>query len=119
MDKTQNLLAGMEEEPHWGENFSIPEAPVYKPGEVPSLTTETPAHAGVFNSVFGRLLENTHAVATDSDTRLNALQNEVETLRDSVLNNMINNVFVVNFDSLESVNISRGIYDPTRRKIYV
>ena len=46
-------------------------------------------------------------------------QQEIKVLKDATLNNMVNNVFLKNFDSVEAVAIVSGIYDPVARKIYV
>lgn len=46
-------------------------------------------------------------------------QKEIKVLKDATLNNMVNNVFLKNFDTVDSVAIASGIYDPVTRKIYV
>lgn len=46
-------------------------------------------------------------------------QKEIKVLKDATLNNMTNNVFLINFDSVNSVAITSGIYDPVARKLYV
>jgi hypothetical protein len=46
-------------------------------------------------------------------------QKEIKVLKDATLNNMVNNVFLKNFDTVNSVAITSGIYDPMARKIYV
>lgn len=46
-------------------------------------------------------------------------QKEIKVLKDATFNNMVNNVFLINFDSVSSVAITSGIYDPVARKIYV
>lgn len=46
-------------------------------------------------------------------------QKEIKVLKDATLNNMVNNVFLKNFDTVDSVAITSGIYDPVARKIYV
>ncbi|MEG2001198.1 MAG: inorganic polyphosphate kinase [Evtepia sp.] len=46
-------------------------------------------------------------------------QKEIKVLKDATLNNMVNNVFLKNFDSVTSVAITSGIYDSVARKIYV
>lgn len=46
-------------------------------------------------------------------------QKEIKVLKDATLNNMTNNVFLKNFDTVDSVAITSGIYDPIARKIYV
>lgn len=46
-------------------------------------------------------------------------QKEVKVLKDATLNNMVNNVFLINFNTVTSVAITSGIYDPVARKIYV
>lgn len=46
-------------------------------------------------------------------------QKEIKVLKDATFNNMVNNVFLINFDSVNSVAITSGIFDPVARKIYV
>lgn len=46
-------------------------------------------------------------------------QKEIKVLKDATLNNMVNNVFLKNFDSVNAVAITSGIYDPVAHKIYV
>lgn len=53
------------------------------------------------------------------DTRLAGAEQEIKVLKDATLNNMVNNVFLKSFDSVNSVAIATGIYDPVARKIYV
>lgn len=46
-------------------------------------------------------------------------QQEIKVLKDATLNNMVNNVFLKNFDSVDAVLIISGVYDPRARNIYV
>lgn len=46
-------------------------------------------------------------------------QKEIKVLKDATLNNMVNNVFLINFNTVTSVAITSGTYDPVARKIYV
>lgn len=46
-------------------------------------------------------------------------QKEIKVLKDATLNNMVNNVFLINFNTVTSVAITSGIYDSVTRKIYV
>ena len=46
-------------------------------------------------------------------------QKEIKVLKDATLNNMVNNVFLINFNTVTSVAITSGIYDPVARKISV
>lgn len=46
-------------------------------------------------------------------------QKEIKVLKDATLNNIVNNVFLINFNTVTSVAITSGIYDPVARKIYV
>lgn len=46
-------------------------------------------------------------------------QQEIKVLKDATLNNMVNNVFLKNFDSVGAVLIISGVYDPLAQKIYV
>lgn len=48
-----------------------------------------------------------------------ANRQEIKVLKDVTLNNMVNNVFLKNFDSVEAVLIISGIFDPVAWKIYV
>ena len=53
------------------------------------------------------------------DSQIADAQREIKVLKDATLNNMVNNVFLINFVSVMSVAIAFGIYDPVARKIYV
>ena len=53
------------------------------------------------------------------DSQIADAQREIKVLKDATLNNMVNNVFLINFVSITSVAIASGIYDPVARKIYV
>ena len=53
------------------------------------------------------------------DSQIADAQREIKVLKDATLNNMVNNVFLINFVSVTSVAIASGIYDPEARKIYV
>lgn len=53
------------------------------------------------------------------DSQIADAQREIKVLKDATLNNMVNNVFLINFVSVTSVAITSGIYDPVARKIYV
>ena len=53
------------------------------------------------------------------EAQIAAPQQEIKVLKDATLNNMVNNVFLKNFDSVTAVAITSGIYDPVARKIYV
>lgn len=46
-------------------------------------------------------------------------QKEIKVLKGATLNNMVNNVFLINFNTVTSVAITSGIYDSVARKIYV
>ena len=50
---------------------------------------------------------------------LEDLQREIIALKEATSNNIVGNVFTVNFPSVDSVAISSGIYDSVLRKIYV
>lgn len=53
------------------------------------------------------------------DRQIADAQREIKVLKDATLNNMVNNVFLINFVSTSSVAIASGIYDPVAQKIYV
>ena len=53
------------------------------------------------------------------DGKITQLEAEVKILKDATLNNMTNNVFLETFGSLDSIKLSKGVYDPVARKIYV
>lgn len=53
------------------------------------------------------------------DSQIADAKREIKVLKDATLNNMVNNVFLINFVSVTSVAIASGIYDPVARKIYV
>lgn len=47
------------------------------------------------------------------------IEAEIKTMKDSVLNNMTNNIFLETFNTLDSIQLEKGIYDPVVKKIYV
>lgn len=47
------------------------------------------------------------------------MEAEIKTMKDSVLNNMTNNIFLETFNTLDSIQLEKGIYDPVVKKIYV
>ena len=47
------------------------------------------------------------------------LQREIIALKEATSNNIVGNVFTVNFLKVDSVAITSGIYDAVLRKIYV
>ena len=53
------------------------------------------------------------------DSQIADAQREIKVLKDATLNNMVNNVFLINFVSVTSVAIASGIYDPVAQKSYV
>lgn len=65
-----------------------------------------------------------HALREEGDVILHEAQiadaqKEIKVLKDATLNNMVNNVFLINFNTVTSVAITSGIYDSVARKIYV
>lgn len=64
------------------------------------------------------IFENREAVILH-EAQIADAQKEIKVLKDATLNNMTNNVFLINFDSVNSVAITSGIYDPVARKLYV
>lgn len=70
----------------------------------------------------GRMDDGIAAVTAetiDQDARIDDAEKEIKVLKDATFNNMVNNVFIKNFDSVDSVAITSGIFDPVARKIYV
>lgn len=58
-------------------------------------------------------------ILIEHETQLADMEKELKVLKDATLNNMTNNVFLINFDSITAVAITSGIFDPVSRKIYV
>jgi hypothetical protein len=70
----------------------------------------------------GHMDDGIHAVTEttiNQEAQIAAVQAEIKVLKDATLNNMVNNVFLKNFNTVNSVDITSGIYDPVARKIYV
>lgn len=59
------------------------------------------------------------AKTIEQEVQIANAEQEIQVLKDATLNNMVNNVFLKNFDSVDSVAIASGIYDSVARKIYV
>ena len=78
----------------------------------------TPVSQTNMNHMDDGIFENREAVILHEGL-IAANQQEIKVLKDATLNNMVNNVFLKNFDSVEAVLIISGVFDPVARKIYV
>lgn len=85
-------------------------------GEV--IQEGTPISQTNMNHMDDGIFENREAVILH-EAQIADAQKEIKVLKDATLNNMTNNVFLINFDSVNSVAITSGIYDPVARKLYV
>ena len=85
-------------------------------GEV--IQEGTPVSQTNMNHMDDGIFANREA-AIRHEAQIAAAQQEIKVLKDATLNNMVNNVFLKNFDSVTAVAITSGIYDPVARKIYV
>lgn len=78
----------------------------------------TPVSQTNMNHMDDGIYQNREAVILH-EGQITDNQREIKVLKDATLNNMVNNVFLINFDSVNAVAISSGIYDPVAKKIYV
>lgn len=85
-------------------------------GEV--IQEGTPVSQTNMNHMDDGIYENREAVILH-EAQIADAQQEIKVLKDATLNNMVNNVFLINFDTVATVAITSGIYDSVARKIYV
>ena len=85
-------------------------------GEV--IQEGTPLSQTNMNHMDDGIFQNREAVITH-EAQIADAQKEIMVLKDATLNNMVNNVFLINFDSISAVAITSGIFDPVARKLYV
>lgn len=78
----------------------------------------TPVSQTNMNHMDDGIWQNREAIILH-ESQIADAQREIKVLKDATLNNMVNNVFLINFVSVTSVAIASGIYDPVARKIYV
>ena len=78
----------------------------------------TPLSQTNMNHMDDGIFQNREAVILH-EAMIAANQQEIKVLKDATLNNMVNNVFLKNFDSADAVLIISGVYDSVARKIYV
>ena len=78
----------------------------------------TPVSQTNMNHMDDGIFQNRKAVILH-EGMIAANQQEIKVLKDATLNNMVNNVFLKNFDSVDAVLIISGVFDPVARKIYV
>lgn len=78
----------------------------------------TPVSQTNMNHMDDGIAENRDAVIAH-EAQIADAEKEIKVLKDATLNNMVNNVFLKNFDSVSAVAITSGIFDPVARKIYV
>lgn len=82
------------------------------------IQKETPVSQTNMNHMDDGIYMNREAVILH-EGMIAANQQEIKVLKDATLNNMVNNVFLKNFDSVDAVSIISGAFDPVARKIYV
>lgn len=85
-------------------------------GEV--IQEGTPVSQVNMNHMDEGIFTNREAVILH-EAQITDAQKEIKVLKGATLNNMVNNVFLINFNTVTSVAITSGIYDPVARKIYV
>ena len=85
-------------------------------GEV--IQEGTPVSQTNMNHMDDGIFQNREAVILH-EAQIADAQKEIKVLKDATLNNMTNNVFLINFDSVNAVAITSGIYDSVARKLYV
>lgn len=85
-------------------------------GEV--IQEGTPVSQSRMNHMDDGIFVNREAVILH-EAQIADAEKEIKVLKDATFNNMVNNVFLINFVSVTSVAIASGIYDPVARKIYV
>lgn len=85
-------------------------------GEV--IQEGTPVSQTNMNHMDDGIYKNRAAVILH-ESQIAEAQREIKVLKDATFNNMVNNVFLINFDSVTSVAMTSGIYDPVAQKIYV
>ena len=90
--------------------------PDIETGEV--IQEGTPVSQVNMNHMDEGIFTNREAVILH-EAQIADAQKEIKVLKDATLNNMVNNVFLINFNTVTSVAITSGIYDPVARKIYV
>lgn len=78
----------------------------------------TPVSQNHMNHMDDGIFENREEVIAH-EARIADAEKEIKVLKDATFNNMVNNVFLINFDAVTSVAIASGIYDSAARKIYV
>ena len=78
----------------------------------------TPVSQTNMNHMDDGIFENREAVILHEGL-IAANQQDIKVLKYATLNNMVNNVFLKNFDSVDAVLIISGVFDPVARKIYV
>lgn len=57
--------------------------------------------------------------STVNKSNITSLAVEVAILKDASINNITNNVFFENFNNLDSVEVTNGIYDKVGKRLYV
>lgn len=78
----------------------------------------TPISARNLNNIEEGIANN-NVVSKNNKADITSVAVEVAVLKQASLNNMVNNVFFENFDSLDSVDVSGGIYDKVEKRLYV
>ncbi len=85
-------------------------------GEV--IQEGTPISARNMNNIEDGIFRASGKTKTN-EIQIASLMAEVAILKNASLNNLTNNVFFENFEDLNDIELSNGIYDPVAKKIYV
>lgn len=90
---------------------------------IPKLLDTDPASAtDTFNPLFQKIINNIHSNKTginECSSKTDEVENMIEIFKGSIINSMNNNIFLENFEDINSVKIVSGIYDSVSKKIYV
>lgn len=88
------------------------------PQEGEILQEGTPVSANNLNHM-DEGIYNVNRHAKDNRDMINRLAIEVSILKGSAVNGITHNIFVVNFEKLDDVNLQKGYYDEVNRRVVV
>lgn len=88
----------------------------HAPGEV--LQHGTPVNAQKLNKMENGIYNNS-LLANENREYITSLLVEVAILKNATLNNLTNNVFIENFDTLDAVKVSNGVYDSVNKRLVI
>lgn len=91
---------------------------LHVPDEGEILEEGTPVNARTLGHMDDGIYKNSLQTKINKDNII-SLSVEVAILKNASLNNITHNIFIVNFDTIDSVKLMHGVYDEKQKRLVI